>query len=106
MINLEIFLMGLLFVSAITSLTTEAVKKILTENKKAYSANTLAGIVSIIVSLAVGISYLLIGHIGFTAEIAVYLFALMVGSWLCAMLGYDKVIQTISQFKMERKGEE
>lgn len=105
MINLEVFLMGLLFVSAITSLTTEAVKKILVEKKKTYYANTLAGIVSIIVSMIVGIGYLLTAHIGFNAEIAVYLFALMAGSWLCAMLGYDKVIQTISQFKMEGKDE-
>lgn len=105
MISLEIFLMGLLFVSTVTSLTTEAVKKILVEKNKTYYANTLAGIVSIIVSMAVGIGYLLTAHVDFNVEIAVYLFALMAGSWLCAMLGYDKVIQTISQFKMEGKGE-
>ena len=105
MISLEIFLMGLLFVSALTSLATEAIKKVLIEKNKTYYANTLAGIVSIIVSMVVGIGYLLIAHIGFNAEIAVYLFALMAGSWLCAMLGYEKVIQTISQFKMEGNGE-
>lgn len=103
MINFEIFLVGLFFVSVITSLTTEGVKKILTEKNKTYYANTLAGIVAAIVSTVVGIGYLLVAHIGFTAEIAVYLFALIFGSWLCAMVGYDKVIQAISQFKMERK---
>ena len=40
MITLQTFLLGLLISSTFTSLATEAIKKILTENGKNYSANT------------------------------------------------------------------
>lgn len=32
-------------------------------------------------------------------KMAVYLIALVLLSWLCAMLGYDKVIQAITQIR-------
>ena len=102
MVNFEIFLFGLLMTSALTGLMTEAVKKILTEHNIAYRANTLAGIVSLILSAAIGAAYVILTGTTFTAQIAVYLVAHDVMSWLCAMVGYDKVIQTISQFKTDK----
>lgn len=103
MIDMHVFLMGLLVVSTVSSLATEAVKKILSERDKTYHANTLAGVVATVVSLFTGVGYTLIAHIPFSVEVAVYLIALIFMSWLCAMVGYDKVIQTLSQFKMEGK---
>ena len=99
MISLHVFMLGVLITSTLTSLATEAVKKLLAEHSKNYYANTLAGIVSVILSVAIGIGYMMLSSISFTSQTIVYLVALVFISWLCAMVGYDKVIQTISQFK-------
>lgn len=99
MIGVEIFLLGLLIVSTITGLTTEAIKKLFDEANKPYRSNLLAGIVAMILSIAIGSGYILLSNIGFTTENIVCLIGLMFMSWLCAMVGYDKVIQAISQFK-------
>lgn len=103
MINMQTFLLGLLFVSVFTSLTTEAVKKVLAERNKKYYANTLAGIIAVLVAVAVGVSYILLADIGFTTGNLICLAALAFLGWLCAMVGYDKVIQAISQFKTDRE---
>lgn len=105
MINFEIFLLGLLVTSTLTALVTEAVKKIMTEHNIEYRANTLAGIVSTVLSAALCVGYIVIANTGFTSHITVYLIAQIFMSWLCAMIGYDKVIQAISQFKTTKKGE-
>ena len=99
MISLHVFMRGVLITSTLTSLATEAVKKLLAEHSKNYYANTLAGIVSVILSVAIGIGYMMLSNISFTSQTIVYLIALVFISWLCAMVGYDKVIQAISQFK-------
>lgn len=100
--TLHIFLMGLLIVSTLTGLFTEGIKKWLQERNKSYYSNALAGYVAVGLSVLVGVAYLIIAGIPFTAQIAVYLVALMMLSWLCAMIGYDKVIQAIAQFKNEK----
>lgn len=99
MINLQTFLTGLLVTSTLTGLATEAVKKILTEYNKQYQANTLAGIVALVLSLGVGAGYIAVTSVALTAQIVIMLIALVFMSWLCAMVGYDKVIQTITQIK-------
>ena len=103
-ISLEIFLLGLLVTSVLTGLTTEAVKKILSEHKAKCYANTLAGIVSVILSIGIGVGYICVLGFGFTTTNIIYLVALAFMSWLCAMVGYDKVVQAISQFKTNGKG--
>lgn len=105
MVNFETFLMGLLIVSTLTGLVTEAVKKLIAERNATYRANTIAGLVSLVLSAAVGTGYILLSGVGFTTPIIIYLIALIFMSWLCAMVGYDKVIQTISQFKTYGKEE-
>lgn len=99
MISLQVFMLGVLITSTLTGLATEAVKKILIEHGKKCYANTLAGVVSLVLSLAIGIGYMLVSSIAFTAQVIVYIIALVFISWLCAMVGYDKVVQAISQFK-------
>lgn len=99
MIDIEVLLLGLLIVSTITGLTTEAIKKLFDEAGKLYRSNLLAGIVAAILSVGVGIAYILLSGIGFTTQSIICLIGLIFMSWLCAMVGYDKVIQAISQFK-------
>ena len=97
--NLNTFLTGLLAISTLTGLATEAVKKILTEHNKQYQANTLAGIVSLVLSTGFGFGYIAVGDLSITPQVVISFIALVFMSWLCAMIGYDKVIQTITQFK-------
>ena len=99
MMSLEVFLLVLLIVSTLTGLFTEAIKKWLDERGKKYYSNALAGYVAIGLSIAVGIAYIILVGAALNAQTAVYLIALILLSWLCAMVGYDKVMQAIAQFK-------
>ena len=95
----EIFMMGLLLVSVLTGLFTEAIKGWLSERGKKFYCNALAGYVAAAVSVLVSVGYLIITETAFNLKMAVYLIALVLLSWLAAMVGYDKVIQSITQFK-------
>ena len=95
--NFEIALMLLLIVATMTGLVTEAVKKVLQEGNVSYKPNLLAGLVAVALSVGVGAAYMVMTETTLNAQMAVYLIALVFLSWLSAMVGYDKVIQTIAQ---------
>lgn len=97
--TLDMFIVALMVVSTITGFVTEAVKTIFTEHNWKYSANTLAGVCAFVVALIVGVCYVLATGIAVTTQVVIMLFALVIMSWLCAMVGYDKVIQSLEQFK-------
>lgn len=97
--TLETFLMLLMIVATLTGLVTEAIKKWLQERDKTYYANALAGYAAIALSFVVGIAYIIVTEAAINAQLAVYLIALVFLSWIAAMVGYDKVVQTITQFK-------
>jgi len=103
MISFEVFLLGLLVSSVLTGLATEAVKNVLNEHDVSYRANTLAGLVALVLSVAIGTGYVILTDQAFTTQIVVCLIAQVFMSWLCAMVGYDKVMQAISQFKTRGK---
>lgn len=105
MVNLDIFLMGLMITSTLTGLATEAVKTVLAEHNHPYHANTLAGLVSLVLSVAVSAGYIVITNTTVTSQIAVYIIAMVFLSWLGSMVGYDKVIQAIGQFKTNKEEE-
>ena len=79
--------------SVLTGLIVEAIKKMINVEKP----NVVAAIVSVIVGLAVSVGWVLISHIAVSVEVILFVVSLIVLSWLCSMLGYDKVIQTIAQ---------
>lgn len=101
--TLEIFLLGLLIVSTLTGLTTEAIKKWLQERNKSYYSNALAGYAAVGLSVIIGVAYVILSGAALNAQMAVYLIALIFLSWLSAMVGYDKVVQAISQFKTSKE---
>ena len=103
MISIDFFLLSLLGVSILTGLTTEAIKTICVSLNKKYCSNIIAGIVSVILSVLMGVGFLVFTGIPLDAEFSVCLFALAYMSWLCAMNGYDKVVQAIIQFKTKWK---
>lgn len=96
--TLELFLMLVMVISIFTSLTVEAIKKFLGKTLKAPT-NLVAGFVSIALSIVVGVFYCVLAEIAFSAQIVIILIALVYLSWLCAMVGYDKVAQAITQIK-------
>ncbi len=67
-----------------------------------YKSNILAGVVSVVLSLAAGAGYIIMVETQLNAKMAVILIALVLLSWLCAMVGYDKVMQAISQIKIAK----
>lgn len=95
----DTFLFLLFIVSVMTSLFVEGVKKFLGE-KYTFPSNILAGVVSIVLSIIVGVFYCILAEVLFTPQLVVYLVSLILLSWLCAMIGYDKVIQAITQIKV------
>ena len=102
MITFDTFLLGLMVVSVATGFVTEAVKKVLADLNKTCHSNILASIVSVIVSVLIGVGYVIFTNTEFTARIIICLVALAAGGWLCAMLGYDKVV---GAFNITKKGE-
>lgn len=97
MVTFQTFMTGLLAVSVLTTLTTQAVKKLIREfGSKAY-ANTLASIVSVVISGMLAVAYAIIQKVPVDASYVVCGIALAFLGWLCALLGYDKVKQAIKQ---------
>lgn len=96
--SLEVFLVLLFAVSVFTSLFVEGIKKFMGDKYK-LSSNVLAGVVAIVLSVLVGVAYCIFTGVIFNAQIVIILIALILLSWLCAMLGYDKVVQAIMQIK-------
>lgn len=92
------FLSALALVSALTTLTTQALKKLLDEMEFQYKSNLLAGIVAILISVLCVVEYVFYYEVDFSAQIVVLTVAFSFLSWLCAMTSYDKVIQLLKQF--------
>ena len=105
MMSMEFFLTLLIGVSVFTALVTEAIKKIMDEAGKTYKSNILAGVVSVVLSVLAGTGYVIMTEAQINAKMAVILIALVLLSWLCAMVGYDKVMQAITQIKVGKAKE-
>ena len=90
---LSLFTIGAL----ISSLLTEALKKAFTD----MSANIMALIDAGVVGLAgTSAAYILMG-VEWTTQNIICLLLMVVCIWIGSMVGYDKVLQTITQIKGE-----
>ena len=79
--------------AAFTSLITEAIKKMFNVTKPTI----VAAIVSVIVGAAVPVCYILLNHLTFGTQEIIYTIAMVILTWLCATLGYDKIKQVLEQ---------
>lgn len=93
--NSGFLITALALISAMTSLTVEALKKLLGEKIKSY--NLLAAIVAVMLTILVSVGYLIYTGTAFTAQIGVIMVALVFLSFLSSTVGYDKVIQMLKQ---------
>lgn len=101
--TLQVFLSLLFAASIFTSLVAEGLKKLI-GNRFAYSSNILVAITAVVVGAVVGIFYYVIAQIAFSLQMIAVLIMLIFLSWLSAMVGYDKVVQTITQIKIGKIG--
>lgn len=97
--NTGIIISALALVSGLTTLAVEGLKKILDESKIPYKSNLLAGIVAIVLSCGAVIAYMLYFSKPFTVQTGVVLVCFAFLSWLCSMVGFDKIKQLLEQFK-------
>ena len=93
--NSGFLISALALISVLTSLTVEALKKLLGDKIKSY--NLLAAIVAVVLTIAVSVGYLIYTGTAFTAQIGVIIVALIFLSFLAATVGYDKVVQMLKQ---------
>lgn len=95
----QFFAAALLFVTVMTNLTVEGIKKILNDSGKKYSSNSLAVIVAIVISLVMSIVYIVMMNVIIDAKVIIEIIGLAYMSFLVATLGYDKVMQMIRQIR-------
>lgn len=97
--TVSIFLVLLTICSAITSLLTESLKA--SNFIKNLPINIVVLVVAIVVGCGTTVFYYLYNGMPFTALNIAYIVAMAIANWMCATLGYDKVLQTINQIKGE-----
>ena len=95
----ELFITGLFAVSVLTTLTVEAIKKMIGD--KPHNSNLLAAIVALVLSVAVSIGYVLYNGIAVSIQIIIATIAFAFFSWLASMVGFDKIKQLLQQFNKE-----
>lgn len=94
--NVTTFLFLLFVFSAVTGLFTELAKKFYTEKTK-LPYNILVLAIALIVGGCGTAIYYQLNGMEFTLNNMIYMFLLSLSSGLSAMLGYDKIKQTILQ---------
>ena len=98
----DVFLMLMLAKSVLTGLFVEAIKMILDGVGPKSSTNILTGAVSVVLAVIIDAGYVIMTDAMLTDKMAVMLIALVLLSWLCAMVGYDKVMQAVTQVKTNK----
>lgn len=88
---------ALTIISVLTSLTVEAIKKILNDKHIDYSSNLLAMIISVVLTVAISVGYILYLGVPITIQNIIVIIALVFLSFLSSTVGYDKVIQLLKQ---------
>lgn len=93
----EFLLKALALISGLTTLTVEAIKKLLNDKQIQYSSNLLAAIVAVILTLCVSVAYVLYFAVPLNVQVVISVIALIYLSFLCATIGFDKIKQLIEQ---------
>lgn len=94
------FLILLSSFSILSSLVTEGIKK-LVNDKANLSYNILALVVALIIGCGGCGLYFILNNIMFTIDNIIYMILMGLASGLTAMVGFDKVKQTIEQLTVK-----
>lgn len=85
---------ALAVISALTSLTVEAIKKI---SKKELDGNILAVVSALIITIIGSVLYIVYNSLSVTPQVIVIVIALAYLSFLSASCGYDKIKRLLEQ---------
>lgn len=85
-------------VTALTTLTTEAIKNTLKDTRVEISSNMLAAIVSTALSILSVLLYYIYSDMTLDSQCGIECIVLAYFSWLGSMSSYDKIAQLIEQF--------
>ena len=95
--SVTLFITILTIGGMVTTLLTEAIKKMYANMQKAYSSNIIALVNAIVVGCGgTAVVYMLSG-IEWSVNNIICLVLMAVSVWIASMLGFDKVIQTVNQ---------
>lgn len=95
--TVTLFITILTLGAGVTSLLTEAIKKAYENAHKDYSANLIALVDAIVVGMGgTAVNYMLLG-IPWTVNNIICMVLMAVCVWIGSMVGYDKLVQLISQ---------
>ena len=95
--TVELFMTMLFAVSVANGLLTESIKKVLDEFEKTYSSNVIAGMVSVCIGGFTCYAHAMFSGIEVNDLLVITYIAFVIMSWVCAMVGYDKVMQAVKQ---------
>lgn len=93
--NITLFASALAIVSAATTLTVEGIKNVLKSLNKDCNATVFAAIISVVLSIGASVGYIIYTSMAVTAPLIVLIVAFAFLSFLCATVGYDKVVKEI-----------
>ena len=96
--DITIFITLLFSFSVVTGLIVQGIKKFISD-KQNMSYNILALIVALIVGICGTAIYYQFNSITYTANSIIFMILLGLGSALCSMVGYDKIVQAIRQIQ-------
>lgn len=95
--SITLFITILTIGGMVTTLLTEAIKKMYANMHKDYSSNIIALVNAIVVGCGgTAVVYMLSG-IEWSVNNIICLVLMAVAVWIASMLGFDKVIQTVNQ---------
>lgn len=97
------YIATVLIIAVFTNLTVEGLKKLLDEMGKTYKSTVLAAISSVILAILVSLGTTLYRGDPFGAKVVIETIGLSYISFLCATVGYDKVIEALTQLKTPTK---
>lgn len=100
---ISFLLTALLAVSLATNLTVEGIKNLLDGSEIKYSSNVLAAVVAVLLSGLISAAYILYFAVPLTVKMGVEIAVLMYLSFLVSTVGYDKVVQMITQIRSKKE---
>lgn len=93
----EFLISALAIIGMVTTLTVQAIKKLLDEKEIEYSSNLLAAVVAVVLTIAVCLGYVLYYGIPFDIKTIIIMIAITFLSFLSSTVGYDKILQLLEQ---------
>ena len=97
--TITLFITLLTAFSAITSLCTQGVKKILDEKKVTYASNVLVFVIACIVGIGGTAVYYVLNGVEFDIANITCMILMGLATSMGAMTSYDKIVQSVKQFK-------